>query len=139
MRPNARWTERRVVFGLAATVLLVGCSRGGSPTPSPNPSAERRSPRNESPTLSPSPIPSSGGVIAFLSGNSSGQRIFVMNADGSGLQRITKDPMCSSGLSWSPDGTKIAFDHGISEGQGQIDVVDVSSGRIRTLATRNDP
>jgi TolB protein len=35
--------------------------------------------------------------------------IYIMNADGSGLKRITREPTLDRMPSWSPDGTKIAF------------------------------
>jgi Tol biopolymer transport system component len=36
--------------------------------------------------------------------------IYVMNADGSGVTRLTNDPAEDFGPTWSPDGTRIAFD-----------------------------
>jgi Tol biopolymer transport system component len=36
--------------------------------------------------------------------------IFVINADGSGLKRLTTQPGADSGPAWSPDGSKIAFE-----------------------------
>jgi TolB protein len=41
--------------------------------------------------------------------------VFVMNADGSGKERLTSDPVWESGVAWSPDGQKIAFAGGNSE------------------------
>jgi TolB protein len=35
--------------------------------------------------------------------------IFVMNADGSGVRRLTRSPKFDTNPVWSPDGTKIAF------------------------------
>jgi Tol biopolymer transport system component len=37
--------------------------------------------------------------------------LFVVNVDGSGLHRITPSRWCDDDGSWSPDGTKIAFEH----------------------------
>jgi len=35
--------------------------------------------------------------------------IYVMNADGSAVTRLTEDPQGEYQPTWSPDGTKIAF------------------------------
>jgi TolB protein len=42
-----------------------------------------------------------------------------MNADGSGVTRLTSDPHDDSGPTWSPDGSKIAFD---SERNGKSEI-----------------
>lgn len=63
--------------------------------------------------LSPSWSPS-GRQIAFVRqsaqprGYLTGQ-VFVVNADGRGLRRISGEPGEYSGLSWSPDGTSFAY------------------------------
>lgn len=66
--------------------------------------------RNGDPVYSPD-----GRRIAFAAGaNAEGGTadIYVMNADGSGQQRITNNPSTSNDLhpAWSPDGSWIAFD-----------------------------
>jgi Tol biopolymer transport system component len=57
-----------------------------------------------------------GNRIAFMSPGSSGftgndpnYDIFVVNADGSGLEQLTDDPGQDGFPSWSPAGTKLAF------------------------------
>ncbi|MDQ3968593.1 MAG: DPP IV N-terminal domain-containing protein, partial [Thermoproteota archaeon] len=48
--------------------------------------------------------------IAFESDRDGNANIYVMNADGSGLTRLTHNELADhSNPSWSPDGTKIAF------------------------------
>jgi Tol biopolymer transport system component len=37
--------------------------------------------------------------------------LYVVNVDGTGLRRITPFGFCDDDGSWSPDGTKIAFEH----------------------------
>lgn len=42
-------------------------------------------------------------------GSPDGPDIYVINADGSGIRRLTTDPADDNSPSWSPDGSKIAF------------------------------
>jgi len=60
----------------------------------------------------------------FLGGD-----IYVINADGSGLKRLTQDPSDDSDPTWSPDGSKIAFGR-----DGAIYVMNASDGSgVRAL------
>jgi len=58
---------------------------------------------------------SDGRRIAFVSrrhqmyGESGDLAVYVMNADGSGLARLTNSPAPDEYPAWSPDGTKLAF------------------------------
>lgn len=56
----------------------------------------------------PTPGPS-GRRIAFNSYHGGRAEIYVMNADGSGLTRLTNNPANDWDFSWSPDGRRIAF------------------------------
>lgn len=49
-----------------------------------------------------------GSTIAFTSSRSGANQIYVMNADGTGINRLTNDSL-SYDPAWSADGTKIAF------------------------------
>jgi hypothetical protein len=53
--------------------------------------------------------PASAARIAFVSDRDGNTEIYVMNADGTGQTRLTKDPGSDWSPVWSPDGTKIAF------------------------------
>jgi TolB protein len=48
-------------------------------------------------------------LFAMTPVGESAQEIFVMNADGSGLRRITRNPAIDTSPTWSPSGTRIAF------------------------------
>ena len=53
-----------------------------------------------------------GTKIAFdgyAKGSPDGADIYVVNADGTGLTRLTTDPASDNAPAWSPDGKKIAF------------------------------
>lgn len=56
------------------------------------------------PVLSPN-----GKQIAFMSRREGNWEIYVINADGTGLQRLTNDPAEDGLPTWSPDGNAIAF------------------------------
>ena len=43
--------------------------------------------------------------------------IYVINADGSGERRLTRNPALDQGSTWSPDGRKIAFNRGARASQ----------------------
>ena len=56
--------------------------------------------------------------------------IFVMNADGSGVEQVTSDPLSRSAdqPAWSPDGSSIAFARG-----GGISILELASGEAQEL------
>src|SRR6185369_16862140 len=50
-----------------------------------------------------------GSRIAFMSNTDGNWEIYLMNADGSHLIRVTRDTTTDAEPSWSPDGSKIVF------------------------------
>jgi Tol biopolymer transport system component len=83
-----------------------------------------------------------GTRIAFLSGQPGGSKtgsamaLFVVNGDGSGQDRLAdctgrpdgaEKGRCD-GLSWSPDGTRIAF-----SGENSLFVVELATGSVRRI------
>jgi Tol biopolymer transport system component len=81
--------------------------------------------------------PADNGKIAFTTDRDGNREIYVMNADGSGLTRLTNDPGADTEPVWSPDGSKIAFttdrdgDREIyvmnADGSGQINLTNSGS------------
>jgi len=49
------------------------------------------------------------GTLAFVSERDGNSEIYVVNVDGTGLQRLTNDPALDVEPAWSPDGKRIAF------------------------------
>jgi len=96
---------------------------GVTPTITPTPTP--------APTPTPTPTPTAGGRIAFTSDRDGNTEIYSMNADGSGLTRLTNNPSSDEGPQWSPDGSKVVF-HSFRDGNWEIYVINSDgSGEMR--------
>jgi Tol biopolymer transport system component len=86
---------------------------------------------------SPAPKPTEAtfdakGQIVFSSDRAGGNlELFVMNADGSGVRRLTTTPASETVPVWSPDGTEIAF-VSFEEDLGSLDA-DASPGQVKIM------
>ena len=94
-------------------------------------------PEGEGPSLSPAPawtLPpaSSSGRIAFMSNRDGNDEIYVMNADGSGVTRLTDNEETDGSPRWSPDGRRIAFDSN-RDGNGEIYVMNADGSGVTRL------
>ena len=101
-----------------------------TPTPTNLPT-ETPTPTNTPlpPTETPTPLPLApviGGAdkLAFISNN----EVYIVNLDGSDLTQLTFDRGAKSGLSWTPDGTALAYITGLC-----IKLVDIETTRIDQL------
>ena len=74
------------------------------------------------------------GKIAFRSNRDGNNEIYVMNADGSGQTRLTRDAFAED-PTWSPDGTRIAF-RSARDGNSEIYVMS-ANGSGQTNLTQN--
>jgi TolB protein len=134
-------------IGVALVVLsITACSdRLSTASPSavalPAPSAESSGP---APTRRPAigdlvdvlgePIDPSSleGRIVFASGTDD---IYTVNADGSGLQRLTSDPALEFDPTWSPDGKAIAYRHQSGDdATTDVFVMDADGSNPRNLS-----
>jgi serine/threonine protein kinase/WD40 repeat protein len=59
------------------------------------------------------------GTIAFVSAREGNDEIYVMNADGSSVTRLTENPASDLDPAWSPDDSRIAF---ISDRDGDSEI-----------------
>jgi len=79
-----------------------------------------------------------GNQFVFWSEQNGDEEIFVMNADGSNLQKLTNNDLADDwNPVWSPDGNRIAF---ISDrsGNDNIYVMDADGGNQQKLTKYND-
>lgn len=66
--------------------------------------------------------------------------IFVMNADGTGVKKLTNSKGVSEFAAWSPDGSSIAYDHGSGKGSFRTGIyVMRNNGQHRRRLTSPGP
>ena len=83
---------------------------GPCPTPALYVKADGSGKRKLASHVGGDPFWSPGGrTIAFIGRRTGNAEVYVVNAEGSGLRRLTRTPGSDSGFTWSPDGRKIAF------------------------------
>jgi len=96
------------------------------PTPAPTASPTPGLPR---------PTPSGGGLIAFVHYTGEGDgKIYIMNADGRGPRRVTDMLLDDRRPSWSPDGTRIAFQSD-RDGNWEVYSMNADGGALARLTT----
>lgn len=113
----------------AIVLLLSACSQGGATAGAPTPSGERLAP--------PSTHPSGNGIdLASLRGRitfSDDTHVYVINANGSELKRLTSGPARDFDPAWSPDGQRIVF-RSERDGSSQIYVMSADGTGQRNIS-----
>ena len=112
----------------------------GTPLPTITPAPTFTPTPTQTPTPTPTPTPEpddhTAGKITFMSSRDGNAEVYVMNADGSGQTRLTKNNQtwdyCPA---WSPDGSKIAFESD-RDGNWEIYVMN-ADGSEQTRLTNN--
>jgi dipeptidyl aminopeptidase/acylaminoacyl peptidase len=105
-RPEARGLNvnarkaRLILVALGAALLVPGAASAATPDPNPN------------------------GRVVFASTRypATNQELYSVNPDGTGLARLTWSPTGEQHPSWSPDGSRIAFESS-AEGASSIHVI----------------
>jgi Tol biopolymer transport system component len=82
------------------------------------------------------PPPGLEGKIAFMSDRDGNFEIYVINADGTGLIRLTNDPASDGSPSWSPDGRRIAF---VSDRDGNSDIYVMNANGTGQVSLTDNP
>ena len=88
---------------------------------------------NSAPEWSPD-----GQKIVFDSNRDGKLEIYVMDADGSNVQRLTHNDKTDSRPAWSPDGQRIVFNSS-RDGNLEIYVMDADGGNVERLTFNNHP
>ena len=76
-----------------------------------------------------------GTRIAFASDRDGNFEIYTINANGTGLARLTTDPNNDFAPAWSPDGKKVAFDRDIGGTNFDLYVVDADGSGETAIAS----
>ena len=145
------------VMGVAALVVFVfALSSGGgggqhdaTPTwtsgaePGITDSPETPTATSTRPPATPTPVPTATTVpsptpiperIAFASARDGNWELYVMNADGSGVARLTQHPAFDASPSWSPDATRIAF-QSERDGNWELYTINADGSGLRRLTS----
>jgi TolB protein len=77
------------------------------------------------------------GCITFTSDRDGNYEIYIMDAEGKSVRRLTDDPGKDLGSKWSPDGEKIAFASD-RDGNYEIYIMDANGTHVRRLTTSPD-
>jgi TolB protein len=110
--------KRRIWGGLLAVVVVLFASHEGA---------------GHSWQPAQAAFPGANGKFVFTSDRDGKHAIYVMNADGSGVTRLTFSPDDDFQPAWSPDGSRIAFVGGTDVKIG-IFAVNADGGGVTLLA-----
>ncbi|MBW8012695.1 MAG: hypothetical protein FVQ83_15875 [Chloroflexi bacterium] len=144
------WLVRQGMSGEGPLAMLATETKTPRPTRTPEPTYTQTStptatntatntaiPSN-TPTITPTPtqIGGGGGQIAFSSIRDGNFEIYMMNANGSDVRRLTDDLANDFSSTWSLDGEQIAFTSD-RDGNLEIYVMNASGGDVSRLTNNS--
>jgi TolB protein len=102
-----------VHVAVAMSIILSAACSGSSDSANSSGSSNRTGNTAPAPPVAPKSIDLGGleGRIAFSAGPPHGEDVYVVDADGSNLVRVTTNGVSDFDPSWSPDGRQIAYRH----------------------------
>jgi Tol biopolymer transport system component len=109
---RARLFLIHVAVAVSITLSAAACA-GSSSSASSTGSSKRTASTAPAQPVAPAAIDLAGleGRIAVSAGRPHGEDVYVVDADGSNLVRVTTDRAADFDPSWSPDGNQIAYRH----------------------------
>jgi len=116
---------------------LVFTTRSSSATPAATSHVLATAQPSSTPHPSATPQPEALGRIAFASDRDGNGEIYVMNADGSGLSRLTNNHNEDGDPTWLPDGSRIAFQSD-RDGNAEIYVMNADGSGQTNLTNSLD-
>jgi Tol biopolymer transport system component len=118
---------RRVLIGALVVIGLAGA--GGCTGSSEQPGGEGATSKRQ-PESAPTGTRALSGRIAFADDV---RDVYVINADGTGLTKLTSHPGNDFDPAWSPDGTRIAF-RSERDGNNEIYVMNADGSGARNVS-----
>jgi Tol biopolymer transport system component len=123
------------MFHLAAAALVLGACTGSHDLPA-SPSGplagSTRSTSSPHPQISGSARIDLSTLAGRITFSNSTDDIWVVNADGTDLRRLTSSPQAQFDPAWSPDGSKIAFRSGLEN--SEVYVMNADGSRQRRVS-----
>jgi Tol biopolymer transport system component len=128
-----------ILWVVCAVALLGGCTRGGVTSPATT-STGIPSQTRDRPTPPPIDVSKLTGRIVFSAGPPNREDVYSVNADGSGLARLTTDRIAEFDPAWSPDGTRIVYRRqSRDDSSAEIYLMQASGSSKRNLTHNHVP
>jgi dipeptidyl aminopeptidase/acylaminoacyl peptidase len=129
--------RRWIIVLVGASLLLGSCS--GSATTDGHLDAAEADPEASAPVAAPAEPATNGDWLLFQAVYGNVVDLGLVRPDGSDLQRLANGPGDRWHPDWSPDGTLIAYDHGLDDGRAEIRTVAVDGSDDHVVVGCEDP
>lgn len=130
MRDNIGGPCVPTIVGITTLVLAACTSSGPTSGPGSSPPKGSLSPSSGATSSHTGSIDLSSlrGRIAFSAGTPLHEDVYVIDARGDELTRVTRDPAADFDPTWSPEGTRIAYRHQAGPHTTQTDIFVTADG-----------